>query len=126
MPSRVQLGAVLLASPTPEKLADFYRRAFGLGAVRSHGPDHLGVSIGNTYLGFDRVKRPPRAPGRATLWFQVPDAGHAYKRLISIGAKGVTPPDRTCSPGEVLAWLTDPEGNAIGVLSGEPRQEVRK
>ena len=126
MPSRVEIGAVLLASPTPEKLAEFYRRAFGLGAVRAQGPDHLGVSAGNIYLGFDRARRPPKAPGRATVWFRVPDADRTYRRLLSLGAKGVMPPDRDCSPGEVLAWLLDPEGNAIGILSEAKRKRPRR
>lgn len=121
----VRMDAVLLQSPRPERLAEFYRRAFGLGPVLSHGPDHMGIALANTYLGFDRVKKAPAPPGRATLWFRVRDVDRAYAKLVSLGARGVTPPDRTCSPGEVLAWLRDPEGNAIGLL-GEVRTRARK
>lgn len=121
----VRLDAVLLQSTRPEKLAEFYRRAFGLGPVRSHGPDHLGLALANTYLGFDRVAKAPAAPGRATIWIRVPDVDRAYAKLVSLGARGVTPPDRECSPGEVLAWLKDPEGNAIGVLGEVRRRRTR-
>ena len=126
MKSHVRMDAVLLQSPKPERLAEFYRRGFGLGRVGRHGPDHMGIALENTYLGFDRVPKAPSPPGRATLWFRVTHVDRAYAKLVSLGAKGVTPPDRTCSPGEVLAWLRDPEGNAIGLLCEAPRRRSRE
>lgn len=117
----IKMDAVLIESAQPEKLAEFYRQAFGLDAPRSFGPDHLGMSLANIYLGFDRVQEPRQGPGRVTVWFRVEDVEASFKRLVMLGATAVMEPNWEESPGEVLATLLDPEGNPIGLICPDPQ-----
>jgi predicted enzyme related to lactoylglutathione lyase len=119
-PPRSRLDAVLFASGDPEALAEFYRAGFQLEAPRWHGEDHLGLSLSNTYLGFDRVDEPVAAGGSVTVWFAVPDASAAFERLLALGATEKRRPSANESPGEVLAIVLDPDGNALGLISPEP------
>ncbi len=46
--SSCSLDAVLIASPRPEALAEFYERGFGLAPPKWQGTDHLGLNLPNT------------------------------------------------------------------------------
>jgi predicted enzyme related to lactoylglutathione lyase len=117
----VRLDAVLIESGRPEELASFYQSAFELGPPSYTSPDHLGFSLENTYLGFDRI---PVSPGqsnpRLSIWFKVSDMDATFQRLVSLGATVINPPNGEKSPGEILAFLNDPEGNIIGLISPLP------
>ena len=111
------LDAVLLESTNPEALAEFYRKAFDLDEPKYNGDDHLGMNLANTYLGFDRVKERPTGRGAVQLWFRVEDVESKYQQLIALGSAGRMPPNREESPGEVVAVLTDPDANTLGLIA---------
>lgn len=106
------VDAVLHDAKDLEALAGFYERGFGLKAPIYFGSDHLGTRAG-VYLGFDRKP----AGGGVVVWYRVHDIEAAVDRLVGLGAKVESRPDDTCSPGEVLAVLLDPEGHRFGLIS---------
>jgi len=110
----MRIGAVVLASPDPERLAGFYRKGLDLPEPKPHGPDHLGMKLANTYLGFERAA--VAGPSTATVWFEVDDCRAARERLLALGARAVTEPARDARLGELLATVLDPEGNPIGLV----------
>jgi predicted enzyme related to lactoylglutathione lyase len=115
---RINLEAVLIETTRPETLAEFYRQAFNLSEPTFDGEDHLGMDLGNTYLGFDRVSpQEQRASGPVQLWFRVNDVQPLFIRLLALGATVRYEPTSRKSPGELLAMLYDPDGNMIGLVS---------
>ena len=115
----VRLDAVLIASSHPEALAEFYQRGFELELPKVHGESHLGLGLANTYLGFDRVGEASgsESSGMVSIWFKVADIDLTFERLVRLGATVKYAPTREESPGEILAMVYDPEGNAIGLIS---------
>ena len=117
----VRIAAVLLETTDPEALAAFYRAALGLGEPERQGPDHVGYTLSGTYLGFERVARRDDAPRpAASIWLRVEDAAAVCAAFCAAGADVEMAPDGTCSPGETLAVVRDPDGNRIGLLSDAP------
>lgn len=114
---KVRLDAILLEATDPEALALFYRQAFDLPEPVYFGPDHLGIDLENTYLGFDRVPgSESESRSRVQFWFQAEDVGARFQRLLSLGARVKYPPESESSPGEVLAMVYDPAGNQVGLI----------
>lgn len=109
---RGTVDAVLHDARDPGALADFYHKAFGLAPPKDFGPDHRGTRAG-IYLGFDRKPE----DRRVVVWYRVHDIEAAVARLEGLGARVESRPDDTCSPGEVLALLLDPEGNRFGLIT---------
>ncbi|MCI0553115.1 MAG: hypothetical protein L0287_19380 [Anaerolineae bacterium] len=113
-----RLDAILITSAHPESLAEFYQKGFELEEPRLHGPDHLGLNLSNTYLGFDRTNETALASsGSISIWFKVPDIEATFARLVGLGAKVKYAPTTEESPGEILAMLYDPDGNSVGLIS---------
>lgn len=115
--TKVRLEAVLIETARPETLAEFYRSAFDLEEPRNSGPDHLGMDLENTYLGFDRVSGAGgenQAP--VQLWFQVEDVEGQFMRMVRLGARVKYAPESESSAGEVLAMVFDPDGNQVGLV----------
>lgn len=118
--SSCSLDAVLIASPRPEALAEFYERGFGLAPPKWKGTDHLGLNLPNTYLGFDRGEEGSTAASAAvSVWFRVPDVEETFARLVELDARVKYAPTAEESPGEIPAMLYDPDGNIIGLI-GSP------
>lgn len=114
---KLRLEAVLIETTRPEILAEFYRQAFDLEAPQAYGPDHLGMELENTYLGFDRVNDGGgENTARIQLWFQVEDVEAQFQRLVDQGARVKYAPETESSPGEVLAMVFDPDGNQVGLI----------
>jgi len=114
----IRIDAILIESPDPEALAEFYRVSFDLPAPKSEGDDHIGFSLSNTYLGFDRVQAVDgHAIRPASIWFGVEDVPAQFERLLAAGARAKMRPTTEESPGEVLATAYDPDGNLIGLIA---------
>jgi len=115
----VRLDALLIHSPRPEALAEFYQRAFELEPPKHHSEKHLGLDLANTYLGFDRVEeaRGNESSAKVSIWFKVAEIHLTFERLVRLGATVKYAPTWEESPGEILAMVHDPEGNAIGLIS---------
>jgi predicted enzyme related to lactoylglutathione lyase len=122
----VGVEAILFATPDPMALAGFYQRAFGFPAPHAQGDEHVGVMAGNTYLGFDRVRDDEQGGrGAMSLWFGVADTAATFQKLVELGATAKMKPDATCSPGETLATVLDPDGNVVGLLGPGPKPKKK-
>lgn len=121
--SKVRLEAVLFETKDPESLSEFYHQAFDLEPPRFYGPDHLGMNLVNTYLGFDRSSEASgEALPRIQMWFRVDNIEAAFQRLLNLGARAIYAPDSLSSPGEILALVSDPDGNRVGLICALARE----
>ena len=110
------LDTAIIFTTDMESLAAFYQNGLELGEFE-RSPGHIGMRVGPVYLGFDQVDEVPSG-GPVTLWFTVDDIETTYKRLLGMGAKDISPPER--KPwGGFLAAVYDPEGNMIGLSQRE-------
>ncbi len=111
------VGAILIQSANAEELAEFYAAGLRLAPPKPVGEHHIGLMVGGTFLGIEKVRSQPKNDEPSTtVWFQVEDSTSTYDRFVELGAKEKTPP--TYQPwGETLAEVVDPEGNVIGLIS---------
>lgn len=107
-----EIDTAIVYTEDVDALAAFYRAAFLLDPPEEFGPDHRGLRVGGTYLGFDRVEG--ASPGAVSLWFRVDDLEATFDRIVALGAQVRYPP--TEKPwGDVLAAVHDPDGNLLGL-----------
>lgn len=109
------LAAVLLVSPNPQRLADFYRDVVGVPLEEErHGDSlpHWGCSLGEIHFAIHPVETfPDRRSGAVKLAFTVFDIEALAERLEQSGVSLVYPPRDTG-----FFWSTaieDPDGNLI-------------
>lgn len=109
------LDTVIIYTCDMTGLAEFYGKGLELGEPSATGGDHLGFTLQNSYLGFDRVESPHgEPPGAVSLWFEVDDIQATFDRLVALGATVKYGPTR--KPwGAVLAAVLDPDGNVLGL-----------
>ncbi|MHC4223340.1 MAG: VOC family protein [Planctomycetota bacterium] len=112
-----RIEAVLLASPDPVRLAEYYQAAFGLDPPKAYGPDHLGFKLENVYLGIERTDEP--SPGTNSIWFQCGDIEAAVRRLVDLGGALESAPAWHETAKEYLAVVRDPDGNRMGLIARE-------
>jgi catechol 2,3-dioxygenase-like lactoylglutathione lyase family enzyme len=69
----------------------------------------------------------PADPGEAALReglghvaFDVRDLDATFDRLVGLGARPVLTPRPSPEPGVRMAWVADPEGNLVELLSRDP------
>jgi predicted enzyme related to lactoylglutathione lyase len=51
------------------------------------------------------------------MWFRVADIEATFQSLLKLGAQVIYAPDPVSSPGEILAMVSDPDGNQIGLIN---------
>ena len=122
MPHAVTLGAALIVSKDPARLAGFYRDVFGLEFDEESHPDapglHYGCQLGKVHFAIHPPENfaaaPECAPGGVRLAFGV-DEIHGYaERLASRHADALVGP-------EDLGWswmigCRDPDGNYLELV----------
>jgi predicted enzyme related to lactoylglutathione lyase len=116
----VTLGSMLLGSTDPDRLRDWYARAFDLT------PDEHGAALdvgGVTVIvePRDDVAAANPEPGRFIVNFHVPDARAAAAHLTELGVTWVAEVEER-GPGLIGTFL-DPDGNyaqVVEVVSGAP------
>lgn len=113
-----------------EGMARFYRERFGfVEAFRTPAdgtPVHIEVRIDGLRLGFADTAVARRMHGfvagtdgprhEVALWTDDIDATYAH--LLANGAGPVSPPHEFLDGRLRAAWLTDPEGNHIQIVTG--------
>ncbi|MFC7449753.1 VOC family protein [Rhodococcus daqingensis] len=107
------LGSILLASPDPDRLRDWYCRAFGATPT----PDG-DVRFGGVSLLFDRrddIAAENPEPGRTILNFHVDDARSVAARLDEMGADWLVRLEER-SEGMLFGTLIDPDGNYFQII----------
>src|SRR5262245_47840604 len=69
-------------------------------------------------------------PGEAALWqayghlaLDVADLDATFDRVVALGARAVLSPRPSPEPGVRMAFVADPEGNLVELLSRTPERE---
>ena len=105
------VAAVLIESPRPEVLADFYRDLLGVPLLPQDLPGvapHFACEVASVYVAIHRGER----TGSGTcLAFMVEDVEGAARALKSAGVEFDGPPCRT--PLGLIVRLRDPDGNPV-------------
>ena len=109
------IHTIIIVTTHPKELAGFYTNGLDLGEMETYGNEHVGFTLPNIYLGFDRLEQPLKEqPGAISLWFEVDDLEKTFQRFVDMDANIKYGP--TQKPwGAVLAAVFDPDGNVIGL-----------
>ncbi len=113
------VGGMVILSDTPEALAAWYRDALGLPFLaQEEGTWYalLRTNEGAVHLGIGpRSLVPGHQPGSSfVITLRVDDLAHHVERLRRIG---IEPRIQDSEDGRV-AFVTDPDGNTLGLWSG--------
>lgn len=89
-------------------------------ALAGHGPYfdepfYVGFAVGGFELGLDPNGTPPASLGGPVTYWGVEEIEAVHRRLRDLGA-GEREPVRDVGDGIRVATLTDPFGNAIGII----------
>ena len=116
---------------------DFYRKAFGLEIDQEAKLDQFNFTYAllrhASGWGIELFKREGAGPrpipadpdhqhdvlGLGHICFSVADVAAIHDRLVSLGAASHIPPGPSPVPGITFAYLTDPEGNLLELISGK-------
>ena len=116
-PISFQIQAITFATDNPEHLSSFYQEAFNLPAMKWEGKDHVGVQVGNMYLGFDRIKEKIKEnPGGPVVWFYVENVEDTFLHFVEKGARVRSNVNREYRKGLAIAVFFDPDGNLFGIM----------
>ncbi|MFG1784418.1 VOC family protein [Rhodococcus oryzae] len=107
------LGSILLASPDPDRLRDWYCRAFDATPTPDGDVRFGGVSV--LFDQRDDVAEKNPEPGRTILNFHVDDAAAVAARLDEMGADWLVPLEER-SEGMLFGTLIDPDGNYFQII----------
>jgi predicted enzyme related to lactoylglutathione lyase len=78
-------------------------------------PFYVGFNVGGFELGLDPDTAGVRHGSHAVAYWGVPDARAAYDKLLALGATAHTEPNEV--GGDIIvAAVTDPFGNALGII----------
>ena len=118
--TKPRLRSMLLASPDPERLAEWYSAAFDPQQDTKTNGYRVLTFGGFTILidGRDDVTAPNREPGRVLLNFDVPDARAVVRRLDEMGVVWKAELEER-APG-LFATAVDPDGNYVPVIQLHP------
>lgn len=129
--TRITVRSIRVMGADPEALAKFYAQAFGMSETRrpvdtatfkeivlnsGSTPDLAKKATSTPIVIATRRANEPKAGGMAALILEVPDIDAAIKRAEAAGAKLMRPVAKTAS-GQSYAFLTDPDGNQIELLT---------
>ncbi|MER3482514.1 MAG: hypothetical protein C4332_04565 [Meiothermus sp.] len=107
------LAGIILSSPDPERLADFYREAIGIPfEPQRHGRirEHLEAEFGGVH--FAILKKTPITPGGTVVpSFRVAD----LTTFLTTGAKPLHP-ILELGQGKWVCTIADPDGNPLRLI----------
>jgi predicted enzyme related to lactoylglutathione lyase len=94
----------------------WYAEAFGVQPYFDQ-PFYVGFDVAGYELGLLPGEPPLHQPGNqgVVAYWGTEDAAATYARLIDLGAKSLSPV-QDVGEGIKVATVTDPEGNAIGLI----------
>jgi catechol 2,3-dioxygenase-like lactoylglutathione lyase family enzyme len=116
------IGQILVPVTDIDRAADFYERVLGL-PVSMRFPGIVFFDAGGVRLYLAKV---PQADfqGRATIYFWVDDVGAALELMESRGATVRERPSIVHADDAYDLWMafvTDPDGNQIGMMREAPK-----
>ncbi len=98
-----------------DKAREWYSRVFGIEPYFSE-PYYTGFAVGGYELGLDPdVSATPSGNAGQVAYWGVDDVEAAWDMLLSNGATPLEPPTET-GGGIIVATVTDPFGNIIGLI----------
>lgn len=109
----LSLNSLMIFSPDPEKLKDFYQKVLKKSPEMDEG-GYYGFVAGNTFLGIgphDKVKGTSPNPERIMLNFDTSEVQDEFERIKGIGAKVIAKPYQMEGSDAWIATLADPDGN---------------
>ncbi len=113
----LSLSNVMIGSPQPKVLAEFYEKVFGKPADWVDA-GWYGWQVGNGYLAIgehSEVKDKAREPQRVILNFETPAVKEEFERIRASGADVVKAPYEM--DGGWIATFADPDGNYFQLTS---------
>jgi lactoylglutathione lyase len=96
----ISLDIVMLLHPVHGGRLELLYRPGSAHGLRAHNPAEAALTQGFGHIAFD-----------------VADLEDAYARVIDLGARPVMPPQASPEPGVRMAFVADPEGNLVELLS---------
>jgi catechol 2,3-dioxygenase-like lactoylglutathione lyase family enzyme len=116
------IGQILVPVSDLDRAVDFYERVLGL-PVRMRFPGIAFMDAAGIRLYLAVV---PQADfqGRATIYFWVDDVSATYERFVGRGAAGRQKPHIPYEAPDHDLWMafvTDPDGNQIGIMREAPK-----
>ncbi len=116
------LGSMLIGTTDPDRLVDWYRKAFGL-ETDGNGL-LLAGDVGVIVERRDDVAATNPEPGRFIVNFHVPDARATAAHLTGLGVTWVAEVEER-GPG-MIGTLVDPDGNYVQVIEFVPGYDERR
>ena len=116
MPTFKALMTAIYPVPDIAAAKTWYARAFGVQPYFDE-PFYVGFDIAGYELGLVPAEPPEHEPGNrgVVAYWGVPDANAAFTELQTHGAKELSPV-KDVGGGIKVALLTDPYGNALGII----------
>ena len=116
----LNFNSILLFSPDPDKLAEFYTGVFGAGPGMSDGGYH-GFQVGAAFVTIgphEAVTGKNAQPERILLNFETDDVRGEFERIRGLGATVVAEPYQPAPEMDgLIATLADPDGNFFQLMT---------
>lgn len=116
----LNFNSVLIFSEDPEKLRDFYKRAFQKDPDMGEG-GYYGFAVGTAFITIgphDKVKGKASNPERIMLNLETNDVEKEFERIEKLGAEVIAKPYSMEGMEEyVIATLADPDGNYFQLVT---------
>jgi predicted enzyme related to lactoylglutathione lyase len=112
-------NSILLSSPKPKELTEFYCRVLSVVPEWSDGSWFM-IKIGSGRIGIgphEKIKGKNTAAARIILNFQTQDVMGEYERVKKNGAKVIAQPYALNRDGSLIATFEDPDGNYFQLMS---------
>lgn len=121
-PDLKRIGQILIPVADVDRAADFYEHVLGLPVwMRFPGIAFFDADGVRLYLASVPQEE---FQGRATVYFWVDDVGATYDRLLARGAGARQEPHIPYGSDAYDLWMafvTDPDGNNIGIMREAPK-----
>lgn len=110
-----------ILSNMPEKLNEFYSKAFGW-SITADNPMNYGIVDTNAGAGINGGIGPTQVgKPMTTIYIICPSLDDTLERAQKLGGTVLMPASEVM-PMLTIAWIADPEGNAIGLIQEVPEE----
>ena len=113
-PTHGQVCYLELPAADRHRAAAFYRAVFGW-ETGEHYPDFTSPGLIGQWV----EGRPPAPDAGPVIWLAVQDMDEALRLVITHGGQ-ILVPAAADGPTRVLATISDPEGNPVGLAAHAP------